>query len=971
VVIEAIHWLNSWSVEKIKSRIATHITQHASRITHHATRNGCTREPWRMAADKSPTADRFPLLPSLSPVPTSELLDGIQAGILVLDRERRLLFVNHWLGEKVGQSVSQLLQTPLDDLLTVEGRAETVRSLSVLFDRGEAVNWQATICLGGEEEMAVEFLAVPIRSGETVTAAQVTCLDVSARGEMAMRCDQFFQALEYQRLETAALYSIGAASALTLELDGVASVVYAQVERLFTFSTFAIVLYEAERDELCPVLIVRGGHPIAVECWSLSTDQGMIGWGVRNGESLLIQDLAQEADRWPIAQDRIVDVNTRSWLGVPLVVQERVLGILCLQDEKPGAFGEDDRRSLRAMADHAAMVIENVRLYRQTESQLRELQQANREMQALQDLSGMLQSSLDRRNVFQMIVRGLVDGLEYDLAMLAVIDERERAFVVRAIDTALAQEQTEGVTAVRSWQDASISLDQRENLSVRAALEGRIATTHSLYDLLRPLSDLDTASAVQEALGVQTLVAVPLLARGKLVGNLLAGASNPEIAEREIALLSALANQSAIAIENAQLYSKVNRRLDEVSTLYALAHQISYSLDLDVVLDSIVNALRRVLDCRGSCIFLLDEETQWLEIRASSGIKPRWQRDARLRLGEGIAGRVAQEARALYIPDAHLDHDFVTFDPSVRSLLVVPLRLKGKVIGTLNVDDDKPNSFSPDEGRLLSIAAAQAAVAIDNAQVYKDLKEREEKLAQAYAELQEASRLKSEFLQNVSHELRTPITFIKGYVDLMLDGVLGPVTEQQRDKFGIVASRTDAVVHLIDDIFSLQRLEREGLDLAAVSLDQIAHVSVQSAEVAARQRGVALVEDFEPELRAVWGDRIRLSQIFDNLIENAIKFSPKGGTITVRLCNGQGHVRVDVIDEGIGIPQDKQSRIFERFYQVDGSSTRQFGGTGLGLAIVQEIVEAHGGVISVASELGAGSTFSFTIPVALFKDGGL
>jgi len=121
----------------------------------------------------------------------------------------------------------------------------------------------------------------------------------------------------------------------------------------------------------------------------------------------------------------------------------------------------------------------------------------------------------------------------------------------------------------------------------------------------------------------------------------------------------------------------------------------------------------------------------------------------------------------------------------------------------------------------------------------------------------------------------------------------------------------------------------------------------------------------------VWADRIRLSQIFDNLIENAIKFSPQGGTITVRLCNGQGHVRADVIDEGIGIPQDKQSRIFERFYQVDGSSTRQFGGTGLGLAIVQEIVEAHGGTISVASELGAGSTFSFTIPVALFKDGGL
>jgi signal transduction histidine kinase len=490
-----------------------------------------------------------------------------------------------------------------------------------------------------------------------------------------------------------------------------------------------------------------------------------------------------------------------------------------------------------------------------------------------------------------------------------------------------------------------------------------------LDDLASFLQDPGARQTLQDKLQIHSVVIVPLLAQGKLVGSLFTGITQLELAGREVALLSAFANQSAIAIQNARLYSTVNQRLTEVSMLYTLANEISYSLDLDVVLDSIVNTLKRVLDCRSSCIFLLDKENTWLSIQASSGIKPKWQRDARMRLGEGIAGKVAQEAKPRYIPDTFVDPDFITFDPSVRSLLVVPLMVAGRVIGTLNVDDSKPNAFSSDEGRLLSIAAAQVAVQIDNARLYNDLKERADKLAQAYEELQEASRLKSEFVQNVSHELRTPLTFVKAYVDLLLENTLGPLSESQREKLEIVSNRTDAIVQLIDDIFSLQRLERDRLQLVPLSMEQVARVSLKSAEMKARVGGLELVEDFEPGLRQVMGDRIRLNQVFDNLIHNAIKFSPDGGTITVRIRSDDRYARVEVIDPGIGIPKDKQDKIFERFYQVDGSSKRRFGGTGLGLAIVKEIVQAHSGTVAVESELGQGSTFSFLIPFVLSESG--
>ncbi len=904
-----------------------------------------------------------------SPLSESELIDGLQAGLMVLDRERRFLFVNRWLAGRLGRAEANLLGSSLDAWLSMDTWVQTEPLLAALFDRGETVLWRGTLITIAGHKLWMQFAAVPQRRGDEVIA-QITCWDISPFQDLTAECQSLERSLESQSREMTALYCIGEAGALTLCLDDIAQLVYAQIEQLFRFSAFALVLYEAEQQTVLPILVREHGQTVSLPAWSLDQERGLIGWSLQAREPLLIRDYARmtelERARWPVKHDRIWQSDTRSWLSMPLVMQERVLGVLCLQHDQADTFGEAEQRSLRSLADYSSIVIENVWLHQQTEMQLHELEQANREMQALQGLSSVLQSSLESKHVFQLVVNGLVTGLGYNLAILAVIDDKERKLVFAALDVTGQPGGMPLLDVLR--QDARISMDEYDNLGVRAVQEARTMITHTLYDLLCPWGDPVTALKAQESLAVQTLVAVPLMARDKMSGCLFAGIGRPEVTGREIALLNAFANQSAIAIENAQLYSTLNQRLTEVSTLYTLANQISYSLDLDIVLDSVVNTLRKVLNCRSSCIFLLDEDQEWMEIRASSGIKPRWQREARLRLGEGISGKVAQEARTRYIPDTRLDPDFITFDPTVRSLLVVPLMVKGRVIGTLSVDDDKPDAFSTNEGLLLTITAATAAVAIDNARLYENLKERADKLAQAYAELQEASRLKSEFVQNVSHELRTPLTFIRGYVDLLLDGMLGEINEQQREKFQIVSNRTNSIIHLIDDILSLQQLERQNLHMDVYSIQDVAHMAVKSAEVAAQQNGLVLIEEYEPNLSPIWGDRMRLDQVFNNLIGNAIKFSPDGGTVRVRARSGQGYVYVDVIDQGIGIPKDKQSRIFERFYQVDGSSKRRFGGTGLGLAIVKEIIDAHGGMVKVESELGHGSTFTFSVPVAMITD---
>jgi len=300
------------------------------------------------------------------------------------------------------------------------------------------------------------------------------------------------------------------------------------------------------------------------------------------------------------------------------------------------------------------------------------------------------------------------------------------------------------------------------------------------------------------------------------------------------------------------------------------------------------------------------------------------------------------------------------FDPEVNSLLVVPLIVRGQVIGLLTLDDTKANAFS-DEIRLLTIVAAQAAVAIENAQLYESLQVSYHDLEEAYDALRELDRMKSELIQNISHELRTPITFIRGYIELLQDGDMGELNSEQEAALDIVAGKASVLSRLVDDIITLQ-YQKDHIQLHPLPLTEVGHSALRAAQASAEEARVALQDEIPVDLPRVLGDEQRLGQVLDNLLSNALKFSDPGTTVTVRMCEEGKFIRTEVEDQGIGIPADKIERVFDRFYQVDGSTTRRFGGTGLGLAIAKQIVEAHGGQIGAWSKQGEGSCFYFTIP---------
>ena len=223
-------------------------------------------------------------------------------------------------------------------------------------------------------------------------------------------------------------------------------------------------------------------------------------------------------------------------------------------------------------------------------------------------------------------------------------------------------------------------------------------------------------------LDVRSVMIIPLKIGEQVIGVIDAASSHLDaFSETDEYLMNAVARQLAVAIENARLYQAIERQLTEVSALYKLAQQINTSLNIQEVLESIVWSLKQTMGCRGCSIALLDPVSNVLEIRTAAGVEHRWEHDFKLRLGEGVAGRVALEGTPIYVPDTAEQDDFIFFDQSVRSLLTVPLTLQQRVIGALTVDSDQSGAFSKSDERLLTIAATQAAIAIENARLYASL----------------------------------------------------------------------------------------------------------------------------------------------------------------------------------------------------------------------------------------------------------
>ena len=292
-----------------------------------------------------------------------------------------------------------------------------------------------------------------------------------------------------------------------------------------------------------------------------------------------------------------------------------------------------------------------------------------------------------------------------------------------------------------------------------------------------------------------------------------------------------------------------------------------------------------------------------------------------------------------------------------RALLSVPLLREDQIIGSLSLTRKEPGEYAPAVIDVLKSFATQSALAIQNARLFREI-------ADKSAQLEAASRHKSEFLANMSHELRTPLNAIIGFSEVLTERMFGELNEKQDEYLRDIYASGQHLLSLINDILDLSKIEAGRMELEAGDFDLPS--AIDNALILVRERatrrGITLGRTIDEQVGMLRGDERKVKQVLLNLLSNALKFTPEGGRIDVRAGVHDAVAEVSVTDTGVGIAPEDQEAVFEEFRQV-GTADKKVEGTGLGLALSRKFIELHGGRIWVKSEVGKGSTFTFTLPV--------
>jgi signal transduction histidine kinase len=290
-------------------------------------------------------------------------------------------------------------------------------------------------------------------------------------------------------------------------------------------------------------------------------------------------------------------------------------------------------------------------------------------------------------------------------------------------------------------------------------------------------------------------------------------------------------------------------------------------------------------------------------------------------------------------------------------LLAIPMLREDQLIGGLTVARKTPGEFSPEVIELLKTFATQSALAIQNARLFQEI-------ADKSRQLEVASQHKSEFLANMSHELRTPLNAIIGFSEVLSERMFGDLNEKQDEYLKDIYASGQHLLSLINDILDLSKIEagRMELELTEFDLPTVIENALTLVRGRAGRRSIALHQEVDQRLGQIRGDERKIKQVLLNLLSNALKFTPEGGRVEVRASVVDGRAEISVTDTGVGIAPEDQEAVFEEFRQV-GTTDKKIEGTGLGLTLSRKFIELHGGRIWVKSQVGVGSTFTFTLPL--------
>lgn len=869
-------------------------------------------------------------------------LSSIRDAVIVTDRAGRITLMNVAAERLTGWSEADARGLDLSRVFALvdertRAPVESPVTRVLRENRVVALPAGAVLVRRDGEERAIDDTGAPVRNraGATVGVALVF-RDLTERRAIERDQARVLAREQAARRDAAALSAVGRALVQSLDAESAGRHIAEGIRVLLGGTLTVLWELEPASNRLVAVATSGSGHSFPPGT-RIPQNEMLAGFAVTEGRPVSTSDILTDPriTLTPETRALVEESGHGSVLAVPLIIGERVTGVLAVGDVTGRAFDEEEIRRLQDFGNQAAIALENARLFALETSrreQIEALATVQRDLSAELDLDRLLTLIVERAG---RLFRGF--GFAY------LFDEESQSLGARAWGRAEPE------------AEAPFPVDGGLVASCAAARRGLLANDY-------PRSPYALPAVV--GLGVRHAMAQPLVSRDRLLGVLvMCRGEPPSFLLEDFAAFERLAVQAAVSLDNAILFVEAGRQRREAEVLAELARTINAAQDVSTVLQRVVDGARELCGCDLTSVALRETESRAIVMRNRAGEYRGLSERVVIEPGRGAGGLVLESGRPFRSGNLAQDPRITGGFPHLVEIerivttLVVPIMVEGHVEGLLYVHRRTPRPFTDRTETVLRKLAEYAAIAIHNMRLLAHEH-------QMRAEAEGASQMKDEFLAVLSHELRSPLQPLLNWAYLLRSPNLEPASAARA--LDAIERSTKTLGQLIEDLLDVSRIVTGKLRLQArpVRLPGVVRAALEAVESAALAKAVALEARIEPDLPAVLGDPDRLQQVLWNLVSNGIKFTPRGGRVTVSVAGRSSEVVLTVADTGAGIKREFLPHVFERFRQAESSANRAYGGLGLGLAIVRHLVELHGGSVSVQSEgEGQGAIFSVRLPV--------
>jgi signal transduction histidine kinase len=867
-------------------------------------------------------SDQYVAAPGNGGKPTSDLRFPITSGLVIrLSEQRAPLMLNEY------DFLPQVL--------------EADRSRLTLLGA------QVFIPLPGRQNLSGWLALGPRKSGEPYTSIQISFAEALCdQAALAIERAQVVANMENRVREMNVLTRVAQGINITLSLDDILELVYAQTIQIIPARHFRIMLFDKDQDLYAYAFYLENDERIAEqENHAIPAGHALEQEVIRHRRAILTQDYSYECQRRGITTNNL---DMFAWLCVPLNAGAETIGSLSLGTIDPVVeYTPEQQALLQAIADQVAGALVKARLLQETERRARQLTTLN-------EVTRQLTSTLESEPLLQLILQSAVDILNCEAGSLLLVDTVADELVFRVTVGPVASD----LINRRMPIDRGIA-----GKAVRSG-EPIIVNDVTQFPEWFPNPDLQTGFVTR------TMLVIPLMVKDRVFGviEVINKIDGSFFTRDDQQLLSAFASQAAVAIENARLYTLTDlalaARVEELSVMQRIDRELNTSLDTNRAMRITLEwAMRQSGAAAGLVGVLNEEDTTGIQIMAH----------------EGYSREIDQFQNGLLPADAYNLKDVIQVGTTIRRSLnangsgpkalleggksqaVLPIRRETNTIGLLLLESTSEEPLSDEAMSFLSRLTDHASIAISNAQLY--------------TAVQQANLAKSDFVSFVAHELKNPMTSVKGYTELISQGATGPITDMQSNFLSTIRHNIERMNTLISDLNDMSKIEvgRLRLEFKSIVLSDVIEGVVRSTRKQMEEKQQMLAINIPDSLPALWADHSRLEQVLVNVVSNAHKYTPQAGQIELAAeqCENQWDpggparvVHIWVKDNGIGINEEDQKKIFQKFFRSEDPKTREVTGTGLGLNITKSLVEMQGGRIWFESEYRKGTIFHFTVPVS-------